>query len=281
MHSIAVHARRFARHKGGMIGAAILLAFLLVAVFAPVLAPFDPELGDLAVSRQPPNAEHWMGTDNLGRDILSRIIYGTRISMQVGLIAVGIGLAFGVPLGAVSGYMGGRVDLVLQRGIDVMMAFPGLLLAIVVVSVLGFGLENAMIALGVVSIPQFVRLVRAAVITLKSEVFIEAARAIGCRPGHILLRHILPNVLSPIIVFATLRFAQTLLFAAALGFVGLGAQPPTPEWGAMLADGRKFLRTLPHMAVFPGLAITLAVLGLNLVGDALRDLLDPRLRRTL
>ncbi len=262
-------------------GAIILLAFLLVAILAPVLAPYDPELGALAASRQPPSSQHWMGTDNLGRDILSRIVYGTRISMQVGVIAVAIGLVVGVPLGAISAYVGGKTDLALQGVVDIMMAFPGLLLAIVVVSVLGFGLEKAMIALGIVSIPRFFRLVRASVLALKNDVFVEAAAATGCSHTRILFRHILPNALSPVIVFATLRFAQTLLFAAALGFIGLGAQPPTPEWGVMLADGRKFLRTSPYMAIFPGLAITLAVLGLNLVGDALRDLLDPRLRRNL
>lgn len=259
----------------------ILLSFLLVALMAPVLTSHDPELGDLALSRQPPSSQHWMGTDQQGRDVLARVMFGTRISLRVGLIAVGIGLAVGVPIGAISGYVGGKTDLVLQRVVDIMMAFPGLLLAIVVVSILGVGLDKAMIALGFVSIPQFIRLVRATVLSLRSQIFVEAAGALGCSHTRILFRHILPNALSPVLVFATLRFAQTLLYAAALGFIGLGAQPPTPEWGVMLADGRKFLRTLPHMAVFPGLAITLAVLGLNLVGDALRDLLDPRLRRNL
>jgi len=207
----------------------------------------------------------------LGRDLLSRLLWGARISMLIGLIAVGIGVALGVPLGALSGYYGGRFDLLVQRLVDIMLAFPGILLAIAIVAVLGVGLENVMIAVGIASVPIYVRLVRGSILTLKEQEYVLAARALGASDGRIIFRHLLPNCLGPILVQSTLQIATAILWAAGLGFLGLGAQPPTPEWGTMLSKGRVFIRVAPHLTLFPGLAIFLLVLGFNLLGDGLRD----------
>lgn len=221
---------------------------------------------------------HALGTDEQGRDLLSRLIHGAWISLFIGSIAVIIGMVVGVPLGALSGYYGGRLDLVMQRLIDILLAFPGILLAIVLVATLGTGLTNVMIAVGIASIPIYARLVRGSVLSLRHREFVDAARALGRRDLGTLFRHVLPNAMAPVIVQSSLQMAVAILFAAGLGFLGLGARPPEPEWGLMLARGREFLATAPHVATFPGLAIMLVVLGFNLVGDALRDALDPRMR---
>ena len=221
---------------------------------------------------------HLLGTDEQGRDLFSRLVYGAWISLFIGMIAVGIGAGIGVPVGALSGYYGGRTDMVVQRIIDVMLAFPGILLAIVLVATLGTGLTNVMIAVGVASIPVYARLVRGSVLSVRSLEYIEAARALGKSDVFILARHVIPNTLAPVIVQSSLQMAVAILFAAGLGFLGLGARPPQPEWGLMLARGREYLATAPHVATFPGIAIVLVVLGFNLLGDALRDALDPRMK---
>lgn len=221
---------------------------------------------------------HLLGTDEQGRDLFSRILYGIPISLTIGLVAVGIGLVLGAPLGAFSAYFGGRVDLLVQRLVDVMLAFPGILLAIVLVAILGPGLANAMIAVGIAAVPIYARLVRGAVLSLKALDYVEAARALGANHSRILFRHIFPNALGPILIQSSLQMAIAILFAAGLGFLGLGARPPEPEWGLMLARGREYLAVAPHVATFPGLAIVGLVLAFNLLGDALRDALDPRSR---
>jgi len=218
-----------------------------------------------------------LGTDEQGRDMLSRIIHGAWISLSIGLITVAIGIFIGVPIGALSGYFAGTTDLIVQRLIDTMLAFPGILLAIVLVATLGTGLTNVMIAVGIAAIPVYARLVRASVLSVREREYVEAARALGRRRVSTLVRHVMPNVLAPIIVQSSLQMAVAILFAAGLGFLGLGARPPQPEWGLMLSRGRDFLATAPHVATFPGLAIVFVVVGFNLVGDALRDALDPRL----
>ena len=219
---------------------------------------------------------HPLGTDEQGRDVLSRLVHGAWISLFIGLISVAIGVSVGVPIGAISGFLGGRVDIVVQRIVDIMLAFPGILLAIVLVATFGTGLGNVMIAVGIASIPVYARLVRGSVLSVKNREYVEAARAMGKRAMPTLFRHVIPNALAPIIVQSSLQMAIAILFAAGLGFLGLGARPPQPEWGLMLARGREYLAVAPHVATFPGLAIVLVVLGFNLVGDALRDALDPR-----
>lgn len=269
---------QFRRSRAGLAGLTILVLFLVAGLFAPVLAPYDPYEIDLEASLRGPGAGHWLGRDELGRDLLSRIIYGARLSLVIGVIAVAIGAAVGVPVGAVSGYLGGRVDLFTQRAIDVMLAFPGILLAIVLVAILGVGLVQVMVAVGIVSIPVYARLVRGQVLSLREQEFVDAARALGATNTRILWRHVLPNTLAVIIVQSTLQVASAILSAAALGFLGLGAQPPAAEWGSMLSNARQYIRLAPHSVTFPGLAIMLTVLGFNLVGDAVRDALDPRMR---
>lgn len=271
--------RRLRRNRMALLGLAIISVFVLCAALAPWIAPHDPTKASLRHALQGPSREAPLGRDELGRDILSRIIYGARISLTIGLISVSIGALIGVPIGAISGYYGGKTDLIVQRLIDIMLAFPGMLLAIVVVSTLGVGLRNVMIAVGVVSIPIYVRLVRGSVLSIKEQEYISAAKALGSSDLRIIFGHILPNCLGPIIVQSTLQIATAILWAAGLGFLGLGAQPPTPEWGTMLSKGRVYIRVAPHITTFPGLAIMLTVLGFNLFGDGLRDALDPRLKR--
>jgi ABC-type dipeptide/oligopeptide/nickel transport system permease subunit len=270
--------RQLKRNRLALLGLVIVVFFIAVALFAPLLAPHDPLAQSIARAGEPPGAQHLLGRDELGRDVLSRLIYGARISLTVGLITVVIGAGIGVPLGAVSGYFGGRTDLVIQRLIDIMLAFPAMLLAIVLVSTLGVNLENAMIAIGVVSIPVYARLVRGTALVLRDIEYVQAARAIGLSDAAIIVRHIVPNLLSPLIVQSTLQVATAILWAAGLSFLGLGAQAPTPEWGAMLSSGRTFIRHAPHIVTFPGLTIMITVLGLNLLGDGLRDALDPRMK---
>jgi ABC-type dipeptide/oligopeptide/nickel transport system permease subunit len=268
--------RRIARHRSGLAGGVLVLVFVVAALLAPWLAPHDPLRGDLTRAREDPSREHWLGTDELGRDVLSRILWGARLTLRVGLIAVAIGVVIGVPLGLVSGYVGGTFDLLAQRLVDVLLAFPGVLLAIMIVAIMGTGLENVMVAVGVVSIPTYTRLVRGQVLALKQLAFVEAARALGQRQLLILGLHVLPNTLSPIIVQSTLQFATSILWAAGLSFLGLGAQAPAPEWGALVATGKTYLRSAPHLVIFPGIVISLTVMALSLFGDALRDALDPR-----
>ncbi len=272
--------RRFGKSPSAMLGLCIVLMFMLVGLLAPWIAPYDPLQPDFGRAREGPSLESPLGRDELGRDILSRIIHGARISLWIGFIAVVIGVALGVPLGAVSGYYG-RLDIFVQRLVDIMLAFPGLLLAIVLISILGVGLSNVMIAVGVASIPTYARLVRGSVLSLRELDYVAAAKALGMRDARIIFRHILPNCLAPIIVQSTLQIATAILFAAGLGFLGLGAKPPMPEWGVMLSTGRDYLRDWPHISTFPGLAIMLSVLGFNLLGDGLRDIFDPRLRGKL
>jgi len=271
--------KRLRHRRGALAGLVIVTGFVVAALLAPLLAPEDPLKSHFARSLEAPSAEALLGRDELGRDILSRIVHGARISLSIGVVAVGIGVLAGVPLGAVSGYFGRRVDLLVQRVVDIMLAFPGILLALVTVSILGAGLYTAMVAIGVVSIPAYARLVRASVLALREQEFVAAARALGNGDAAILRRHILPNCLAPVLVQSTLQVGSAVLSAAALGFLGLGAQPPAPEWGTMLSKGRDFLRVAPHLTAFPGVAIALVVLGFNLLGDGLRDALDPRLQQ--
>ncbi|MGH2372937.1 MAG: ABC transporter permease [bacterium] len=269
---------QFRRNRAGLIGLAILTLFIVAGLFAPALAPHDPYEIALEAGLKKPSAAFWLGQDELGRDLLSRIIYGARLSMVIGIIAVAIGVGFGVPIGALSGYFGGWADLLTQRVIDIMLAFPGILLAIVLVAILGVGLPQVMVAVGIVSIPTYARLVRGQVLAMRSQEFVDAARALGATSSRIIWRHVLPNTLAVIIVQSTLQFASAILSAAALGFLGLGAQPPAAEWGSMLSNARQYIRLAPHSVTFPGVAIMLTVLGFNLLGDAVRDALDPRMR---
>lgn len=265
-------------NNSATIGLFVLITTLLVALLAPYIAPYDPYEQHLLDRLSPPSWEHPLGTDGHGRDLLSRIIFGTRISLSVGLISIGIGLGIGVPLGLIAGYLGGFVEEVIMRLIDIMMAFPGILLALVVVAILGPGLFNVMVAVGIWSVPIFTRIVRGSALSIKEENYIEAAHALGARSPNIILKHVLPNSLAPILVLSTLRLATAILSAAALSFLGLGAQPPTPDWGAILSSGRNYLRTAWWFSTFPGLAIMFVVLGFNLLGDGLRDILDPKMR---
>lgn len=270
--------RRLLRNKLAIAGLIILGIFLAFALFAEVLAPYDPLAQQLTLRRQPPSAQHLCGLDDLGRDILSRVIFGARVSLQVGVVSVGMTIVVGAVLGLIAGYLGGWADNLIMRFMDIMLAFPAMLLAIAIVAILGPGLLNMLVAIAIVSIPTYARLVRAQVLSIKEQDYILAARAIGVGTGRMLFRNILPNATAPLIVQGTLSIATAILDAAGLSFLGLGAQPPTPEWGAMLGEGRFSVFTAPHIIVFPGIAIMLSVLGFNLLGDGLRDALDPRLR---
>jgi len=269
---------RFRRHRGAVVGLALLVALLVAAAAAPVLTNQDPEAQSLVQALRPSSWGHPLGTDHLGRDVLARLLYGGRLSLLIGFLAVGLGLAVGVPLGAVSGFRGGLSDLVVQRLADILLSFPGFLLALTLVAVLGVGLQNVIISVGVGAVPSFIRLVRGSVLTIREQAYVEAAEAIGQRPTVIVFRHVLPNAVAPVIVQATLNLGSAILLAAGLGFFGLGVQPPTAEWGAMLGEGRQYIFRAPALITYPGLAIFLAVLGFNLFGDGLRDALDPRMR---
>ena len=269
---------RLRRNTGAVAGAIVLALIVLVALFAPELAPYDPVEQDYGRVLLPPSGAHLLGTDQFGRDVLSRIMVGSRQSLQVATIAILISTLVGTTAGLVSGFFGGWVDMAIQRLIDIQLAFPGILFALAVVSVLGPGLRNAMIAVGVSLVPSFARMVRGSVLSVRENVYVEAARVTGATRRRIVVHHILPNVLAPIMVLATVAIAWAILIGASLSFLGLGAQPPSPEWGAMLNAGRSHLTSNPHVAVSPGIAIMLVVLGFNLLGDGLRDALDPRLR---
>jgi peptide/nickel transport system permease protein len=265
-------------NRSATAGLLIIVVIVITAIIGPWLAPFDP-LAPIPLDRlQGPGGVHYFGTDSLGRDIFSRVIYGTRISLLIGVLAVGISLVPGTLLGLVSGYFGKKVDSVIMRSMDVLLAFPAILLAIFITAILEPSLTNTMIAVGIVYIPHYARIVRSSVLFLKEQLYIQAVGHLG--GGHLrtIFIHILPNALPPIIVYATLGMGTAVLQAAALGFLGLGAQPPQPEWGAMLSEGRQYLQIAPHVGAFPGLAILLLVLGFNLFGDGLRDILDPSLR---
>ena len=269
---------RLKRNKMAMFGLVIIILLIFLAVFADFIAPYGYDDQNLKDRLTPPNSQYLLGTDNFGRDILSRIIYGSRISLQVGFIAVGISAIIGGALGAIAGYYGGKLDNFVMRAMDILLAIPSILLAISIVAALGPGLQNVMIAVGIGSIPSYARIVRASVLSIRDQEFVEAARAVGANDFRIITKHILPNAMAPIIVQATLGVAGAILSAAGLSFIGLGIQPPTPEWGAMLSSGREYLRDNWYVATFPGLAIMITIFALNLLGDGLRDALDPRLK---
>ncbi|QWU17167.1 peptide/nickel transport system permease protein [Paenibacillus sophorae] len=270
--------KAFRKNKTAMLGLGIIVFFILIAALAPLIAPHDYKEQVLMDRLKAPSADHWFGTDDLGRDMFTRIIYGARISLWVGFFSVIGSIIVGTLLGVLAGFYGRWIDMLISRLFDILLAFPSILLAIAIVAILGPSLQNALYAIAIVNIPTYGRLVRAKVLSLKSEEYITAARAIGMKNTRILLTHILPNSLTPIIVQGTLGIATAIIEAAALGFLGLGAQPPEPEWGKMLSDSRQFIQKAPWTVVFPGLSIMLTVLGFNLMGDGLRDVLDPRMK---
>jgi peptide/nickel transport system permease protein len=270
--------RRLLRRRGAVVGMVVIAAFVLLAVLAPLASPYDPIATNWALVRKPMSAAHWFGTDELGRDIFTRVIFGARASLMAGLVSVSIALVIGVPVGMVAGYRGGFVDALISRITDAMLACPFLILAIALAAFLGPSLSNAMIAIGITATPIFVRLTRAQVMNVKVEDYVEAARALGNPSWRIALFHILPNILPALLVQATLSIAAAIIAEAALSFLGLGQQPPAPSWGSMLNAAQRFLTQAPWMAIWPGLAIFLTVLSFNLVGDGLRDALDPRSR---
>ncbi|KMY50984.1 ABC transporter permease [Peribacillus loiseleuriae] len=270
--------KSFKKNKVALIGAGIVLFFVIIAIFAPLLAPYGVNDQELSIRNTPPSFEHWFGTDDFGRDIFSRVLYGARISLWVGLVSVAGSVILGCFLGIIAGYYGRWIDTLISRIFDIMLAFPSILLAIAVVAVLGPSLQNALIAIAIINIPNFGRLIRSKVLSVKQEEYIMAARAVGMSDGRILFHHVLPNSSAPIIVQATLAIATAIIEAAALGFLGMGAQPPQAEWGKMLADSRQYIIQAPWTVLFPGLAIMLTVLGFNLMGDGLRDALDPKMK---
>jgi ABC-type dipeptide/oligopeptide/nickel transport system permease subunit len=269
------------RNPRMIVGGLIVLGWLFIAAFAPFVAPYDPIKVNVSDSLIPPGTSHWLGTDDLGRDVLSRVMWGARVSLSVGVISVSIGLLVGTSLGLAAGYLGGKFDLFIMRGIDALLAFPALILAIAITSALGPQIQNAMIAIGIVAIPAYARLTRGQVLAVRSRDFIVAARTIGCTPLRIVARHIFPNIMNTLIVQATLSTAFAILAEAALSFLGLGPQPPYPSWGQDINYSQRYLANLKWwMSVGPGIAIFTAVFGFNYLGDALRDALDPRLRRS-
>ena len=272
---------RLCRNKMAMIGLVILLLLVFCALFANQLADYETLVikQDMSIRLQGPSAQHWLGTDEYGRDILARLIHGSRISLVVGLVSVTISLVIGGLCGALAGYYGGIIDNIIMRVMDVLLAVPSILLAITIVAAFGTSLFNVMVAIGMSSVPGYARIVRAAVLSIKDQEFVESSRSIGTGSLRIILREIIPNCMAPIIVQATLGVASAILSTASLSFIGLGVQQPVPEWGAMLSGGRTYMRDAIHLTVFPGLAIVITVLALNLVGDGLRDALDPRLKQ--
>lgn len=270
--------RRLLRRRGAVVGGIVVIAFVVIAVFAPWISPYDPTATDWGAVRKAPSAAHWFGTDEIGRDVLARVIFGARASLLAGVISVAIALALGVPIGLLSGYVGGWLDGLLMRITDAMLACPFLILAIAMAAFLGPSLTNAMIAIGISATPIFIRLTRGQVQTVKVEDFVEAARAVGNTHWRIALRHILPNIIPPLMVQATLTTAAAIIAEASLSFLGLGQQPPAPSWGSMLNIAKNFLTQAPWMAVWPGVSIFVVVLSFNLLGDGLRDALDPKHR---
>ena len=270
--------RRFRRAPGAVVGAVVIAAIVLLAVFAPLIAPHDPLAQNVALGARGPAAGHPFGTDKLGRDVFARILFGARISIRIGFVAVGLAMTAGTMIGMVAGYAGRRVEAVLMGAMDVMLAFPSIILAIGITTILGPSIVNLMIAVGIVSVPVYARLARSSVLAVKENEYVEAARALGAGTPAILARHVLPNILAPLLVQATLGIATAELEAAGLSYLGLGARPPTPEWGAMLNDARDYWLSAPWALIFPGVSITVLVLGFNLLGDGLRDALDPKQR---
>ena len=273
--------RRFRKNKGAMLGLIIITAIVFVAVFADVILDYETDvIGQNIMERmQKPSLKHLFGTDEVGRDIFFRVLYGSRISLAVGVVAVAIGLVVGMTLGCIAGYFGGLCEDIIMRATDILGAVPSIMMGVAIVSALGVSTGNLMLAIGLTSVPQFVRISRASVLTVRNQEYVEAARAIGQNEAKIIASHIIPNCLSPIIVQTTLRTASAIVAASSLSFMGLGVKVPSPEWGALLSAGRAYVRTAPYMTLFPGLAIMVTVLALNMVGDGLRDSLDPKLRR--
>ncbi|HEY6103235.1 MAG TPA: ABC transporter permease [bacterium] len=270
--------RRLGRRRTAVVGLVILGVFAAGGILGPLVLPHDPNGADFEHVLLRPSTAHPLGTDQLGRDLLTRIIYGARVSFLIGFLAVAMSAAIGVPTGLISGYRGGLVDLGIQRCVDLLLAFPGFLLALTLIAVLGVGVTNVVVSVGLATAPVYIRLVRAIALYIKEQVYIEAARAIGVPESRIVTRHLLPNCLAPVIVQSTLQLGAAILTAAGLGFLGLGVKPPTPEWGTMLGEGQTYLFSSWYIATFPGIAIFLAVMAFNLLGDGLRDALDPRMR---
>jgi peptide/nickel transport system permease protein len=269
---------RILHNRSALVGGGVLLVIVLLALAAPLISPYDPIKTNQRLSLEQPSLEHLMGTDRFGRDIFSRVLYAGQTSLPIGIVSVTIGVLVGVSFGLLSGFYGGWTDSVTMRIVDLLLAFPGILLALAIIAILGGSLTNLMIAVGIAAIPDYVRITRGTVLSVKEREFVLAARVIGCRGPAIMLRHILPNVVAPVIVLATLGMAAAIITGSALSFLGLGIKPPTPEWGNMLAEGREFLQHAPWVAFFPGVAIMATVLSINLLGDGLRDALDPRMR---
>jgi peptide/nickel transport system permease protein len=273
-----VLTRSLARNRAAQAGVAIFLVTLACAIFAPVIAPYDPIIQNTSVRLQGPSIQHWMGTDDFGRDLFSRVIYGARTSVVTGVVATGIGLLIGTFLGLAGGFYGGRVDRAVSALSDIMLSFPYILLAILIVAIIGPGLVNVMLAVGISRVPIFTRLVRSAVLGVKTNEYVVAATSVGASNVRIIAKHVFPNIAAALIVQASSTMAEAIVTASALNFLGLGVQPPTPDWGAMVSEGRRFIFDRAYIPLFPGLAITALVLSLNLIGDWLRDVLDPRLR---
>ncbi|WP_080848301.1 nickel transporter permease [Cytobacillus gottheilii] len=271
--------KKLAKNKAALAGAIVVLIFAILAVLAPLISPYDPTAMDMSKRLAPPSADHWFGNDDKGRDILSRILYGSRISLTVGILSTMLGAVVGVILGIVSGYYGKWVDSLIMRICDVLLAFPGILLALAIVSILGPSTTNVIIAVAFFAVPTFARIVRGSTLSVKKLEYVDAIRAMGASDFRIIFKHILPNITSPIIVQSTLYIASAIITASALSFLGLGTQPPTPEWGTMLAQGRSFMAQAPHISLFPGLIILVVVVGFNLFGDGLRDALDPKTKK--
>lgn len=273
--------RRLKKNRMAMLGLAVVILLILVSIFADVLFDYNEVVikQNTAIRLQGPSAEHWLGTDEFGRDILARLVHGSRVSLSVGVVAVTISLAIGGTLGAVAGFYGGKVDNVIMRCMDILLAVPSLLLSITIVSALGPSIINLMLAIAISSVPSYARIVRASVLTVKDQEYVEAARCIGANNFEIITSHIIPNCMAPIIVQVSLKVASAILSTSGLSFLGLGVKAPTPEWGAMLSGGRSYLRNAPHLCIFPGIAIVITILSLNLLGDGLRDALDPKLKK--
>jgi peptide/nickel transport system permease protein len=269
--------RQFRRSTVGLVGAALVVLFLALTAAAPLLAPYDPVAADFGSVLTPPGREHPLGTDDIGRDILSRILYGSRISLQAGLFTVAVALTIGLPLGLVAGFFGRHVDAVIMRSIEVILSFPTLVLALGITAILGAKLSHALFAIGIVFVPHFARLIRGQVLSVREQDFVIAARALGGSDVRLMVLHVVPNCLAPLLVQSSFSVSFAILTEAALSFLGLGTQPPTPSWGIMLAQGRGYLEQAPWLGAFPGLAVFLTVLGFNLLGDGIRDALDPRL----
>ncbi len=270
--------KRYRRNIPATIGLFLLISMILASLAAPLLTSYDPQKQSLKDSLEYPSREHLLGTDYLGRDLLTRLLYGGRISLMIGFLAVGLGLAFGVTLGAISGFFGGWFDLIIQRIADILLSFPSFLLALTLVAMLGVGLRNVVISVGILAIPSFIRLVRGSVLSLKEMQFVEASRCSGAKELHILFRHVLPNSMAPVIINASLNLGYAISTAAGLGFLGLGVPPNVPEWGMMLGQAKNYIFSHPYMVIYSGITIFVAIISVNLIGDGLRDALDPRMR---